>query len=493
MVSDQQVRRLLSLMEKETYFYQAVDKAGMSEKTARKYKQIEKLPSQVKGVHNWRTRTDPFERDWADIVEMLMVHAGFESKTLFEHLQRKHPGRYQDGQLRTLQRRINHWRATEGPAKEVYFSQIHHPGDLCASDFTHMNSLGVTIQGELFEHLLYHFVLTYSNWEAFTISYSESFASLSAGIQNALWKLGYVPDRHRSDRMTAAVNKECNPEVFTRRYQALIRHYNLKPEKTNVRSANENGDVESSHKGLKSVVKQALMLRGSKDFRTIEEYESFLQKIVNQRNMGRKQRLKEELHVMKPLPAIRFDDFKTVEVRVGSGSSINVEQNVYSVHSRLKGEKVRVRIYAETIEVWYAQKTVACMPRLRGKGKHRINYRHIIDWLVRKPGAFANYRYKNDLFPSSWFRMAYDWLKSNMPLQADKEYVRILALAAWESESNTEHAIGYALEHNRPVTVATLTPLVIEKQRIPEVTDITIAPTNLAAYDELLEEVSCYV
>jgi hypothetical protein len=110
---------------------------------------------------------------------------GLEAKTLFEHLQWVHPGRFQDGQLRTLQRKVKQWRAAEGPSREAFFSQQHHPGRLCASDFTHMEELGVLIQGQSFPHLIYHFVLTYSNWEAGTVCFSESFESLSEGLQNA--------------------------------------------------------------------------------------------------------------------------------------------------------------------------------------------------------------------------------------------------------------------------------------------------------------------
>ncbi|MCK5630431.1 MAG: IS21 family transposase, partial [Nanoarchaeota archaeon] len=145
MVKDQQVRRLFMYKKKEKYQYQAADKAGMTEHTAYKYIKAEKLPSQLKREHDWQTREDPFAEDWAEIVEMLGVNPGLEGKTIFEHFQRNFPGRYQDGQVRTLQRRIKHWKTLEGPAKEIYFPQVHHPGDLSASDFTHMNSVCVTI------------------------------------------------------------------------------------------------------------------------------------------------------------------------------------------------------------------------------------------------------------------------------------------------------------------------------------------------------------
>jgi len=148
----------------------------------------------------------------------LDLNPGLEAKSLFEHFQQEYPGLFSDGQLRTFQRKVKCWGVLEGPGKEVFFPQEHYPVDVSKSDFTCMNSLGVTIQGARFDHLIYHFVLTYSNWEAGTICFSETFESLSEGLQNALWELGGVPGRHRADRLSAAVHKECNPEEFTARY-----------------------------------------------------------------------------------------------------------------------------------------------------------------------------------------------------------------------------------------------------------------------------------
>ena len=493
MVTNHQVRRLFMLNKKEKRKAVAAAKSGMDPKTARKYLRIGKLPSQIKCRHDWKTRKDPFEKDWPAIREMLEINPGLEGTTIFEYLQSAHPGRYQDSQLRTLQRRLKYWRATEGPAKEVYFPQKHYPGELCASDFTHMSSLGITILGELFKHMVYHFVLTYSNWETFTICYSESFESLSAGMQNALWELGGVPERHRSDRMSAAVNKDCNPETFTRNYRSLLRHYGITPERTNVKAAHENGDVEVSHRHFKRAVSQALMLRGSKEFHSIAEYEKFLRRIASQLNAGRSQRFEEELNIFRRLPARRFNDYKVIDnIKVGRSSTINLQHNTYSVHSRLIGERVQARIYVDCIEIWYAQKPVERMKRLTGESKHRINYRHIIDWLGRKPGAFENYRYKEDLFPSSWFRMAYDWLRSNMTLQANRQYVRILYCAAKEGQTVTENAVRYLIEQDKEITAINVQQLIEQRTSIPSVKDVVVQSNSLESYDTLLQEVSCH-
>ena len=119
-----------------------------------------------------------------------------------------------------------------------------------------------------------------------SVCYSESFESLSEGIQRALWKLGSVPQRHRTDRLSAAVNNPSDAREFTARYQGLMNHYGLSMEKTQPRHANENGDVESSHRHFKTAVDQSLMMRGSRDFPNIDSYVSFLEEIVDGRNAG---------------------------------------------------------------------------------------------------------------------------------------------------------------------------------------------------------------
>jgi hypothetical protein len=133
----------------------------MDAKTARKYRRLGRLPSELPAQPRWRTQPDPFTEVWEEVRRLLEINAGLEAKTIFEYLQRREPGRGQDGQLRTLQRRIKVWRATEGPAREVFFAQQHMPGRLGASDFTHMEELGVSIQGQSFPHLIYHFVCSY--------------------------------------------------------------------------------------------------------------------------------------------------------------------------------------------------------------------------------------------------------------------------------------------------------------------------------------------
>ena len=488
MVTDAQVRRLKRLSKTEKTQELAAAKAGMDVKTARKYLAKGKLPSESKPERSWRTRKDPFAGVWEEIRRQIDANPGLEAKTIFEALQRSHAGEFGDGQLRTLQRRIKRWRATTGPGREVFFAQKHVPGRLGESDFTHMNELAITIGGQSFPHMLYHFVLVYSNWEDATLCYSESFESLSEGLQNALWELGAVPLEHRTDRLSTAVNNMSEEQEFTSRYEALLRHYRLEGRKIQAGKANENGDIEQRHHRLKRAIDQALLLRGRRDFASVAEYKHFLRLLLAQLNAGRREQLKVEMQYLKALPEGRLESAKRVRVRVDSGSVIYVDRNVYSVHSRLIGEQVEARLSAEAVEVWYGGQKVEHLARLRGRGKHRVDYRHIIDWLVRKPGAFENYRYREELFPTSRFRMAWDALRELIPPRANKRYLEILQLASQEGEARVDAALGAVLAQGE-IGEGKLTRDAIGRALVEEVappTDIAVADVALASFDELL-------
>src|SRR5438132_12631139 len=280
MVTDGQVRKLFRDLESENWLAVAARRAGMDEKTARKYRKLGALPSTQKRPRTYRTREDPLADLWQRVQERLEAEPRLHAKTLFDWLLKEYPGQLSQMQRRTFERRVQHWRATAGAGRTVMFSQVHHAGDLAASDFTTMNSLGVTILGKPFEHLVYHFVLTYSNWESVTICASESFEALADGLQNALWELGGAPRRHRSDSLTAAVNNLSATREFQTRYRDLLAHYGVSGQRINVRQAHENGDAESSHGHFKTAVDQALLLRGSRDFASRDEYVTFLQDVV---------------------------------------------------------------------------------------------------------------------------------------------------------------------------------------------------------------------
>ena len=460
--------------------------AGMSENTALKYRRSGMMPSQSQAVHNWRTRKDPFDDVFSRLAGFLKLEPGLQAVTLFDFVQREYPGQFSDGQLRSMQRRVKFWRATEGAGREVYFEQEHLPGHLGQSDFSHMTRLGVTIGRQSFPHMIYHFVLTYSNWEFARTCFSESFESLSEGLQAALWTLGGVPLKHRTDCLTSAVNDLGNPEEFTARYSALARHYGMELQHIQPRHPNENGDVEQSHNRFVERIDQALMLRGSRDFDSRAEYEQFLTRHVSVANQGRSERFCAESAVLRPLPSQRLDSCRLLKVRVGHGSTVKVLFNVYSVHSRLIGEQVDAAVQSERIDILLGNQVVQRLPRLRGRGGHHIDYRHIIDWLVRKPGAFDQYVYRDALFPSSHFRIAYDTFTATRPVEGKKDYLNLLKLAADAGQSRVEHALQSLLTAQQPLHIETVKQFVTLQSGPAAPTDVQIRPVNLSDYDSLL-------
>jgi hypothetical protein len=461
----------------------AAAKAGIDPKTARKYLENDN-PMQATR-HQWRTRKDDFEGVWSEITAMLTSQPRLEAKTIFSYLLKKYPGQFQEGQLRTLQRKVKQWKGLSGGSKEVYFTQIHKPGVLCGSDFSHMDELNVTIQGRPFPHLVYHFVLTYSNWESVTICFSENLESLSEGFQNALWQLGGAPWNHITDRLTAAMSNFANQPKFGARYKALLDHYGMQGAKTQASSPNENGDAEQAHNRFKKAVDQALMLRNSRDFASLSEYRAFLKDITIERNSARSERLKEEVDHLKELPEDRLQDATVQWLRVGRGSTISVKKNPYSVPSRLIGEEVEARVSGTMVEIWYQGHKVEEHTRLSGKGKASIKYPHIIDWLVRKPGAFENYLYKEQLFPTSTFRAAYDVLKASYPQTYVKQYLGILKAASQDGEARVGRVIK-SLISNENLTLKALLEALSSPEKIESLTDVTVFEIDLDIYDSTL-------
>lgn len=489
MVTDNQVRRLMKLINTEKTFALAAAKAGMSEPTARKYRRLNGLlPSHSQTDRSWRTRPDIFREVWPEIEQFLQQDPSVEAVTIFEHLSRKYTGQFKPSQVRTLQRHIKLWRARFGPPREVFFPQQHTPGRQAQSDFTHMGELAISIASQPFDHLFYHFTLTYSNWETGTVCFSESFESLSTGLQNALWELGALPQEHRTDSLSAAVNLIGNRDEFTARYQGLLTHYSLRASHTSPGRGNENGDVEQSHHRFKKSVAQELILRGSRDFLDRSSYEEFLRRLLKRRNANRRDRLAEELALMRPLPSARLEDYTSEMVRVTRNSTLLVRTNFYSVPSQLIGEKVEVRLYAEHLEVWYASRMVEKIGRLRGEGHARINYRHVIHSLIKKPGAFANYRFKQSLFPRLIFRVAYDFLGEHYPATADRQYLKILQLAASESEEKVELALREMIEGGEMISAEKVTTAVRRKadQALRPGQLVEVKSVALESYDALL-------
>jgi hypothetical protein len=488
LVTDIQVRQLRKKLMKGKTQVAAAAAAGMCERSARAWKDG-LLPSEARQPRTWRTRADPFGSVWLEELVPLLERDEdrvLEARTLLGVLEQGHPGEYGLEQLRTLQRRMRQWRALHGSPREVFFPQEHLPGREGAFDFTDASGLGVTIGGHAFEHLLFELVLSYSGWTFTEVSYSETFEAMSKGIQGALWELGGVPAVLRSDNLSAATHeiKLTGGRGLTRRYRALLEHYDTSSTRIQPGESHENGVVEQKHGRTKRLLAQGLVIRGSKDFVGVDAYEAFVRRVVQDANRLREGKLAQERVRLKALPATRLPFYSTFHPHVSRWSTMQVGKCTYSVPSRLIGHDIEVRQYPAELEVYYDGALVETMPRLRGQQTARIDYRHVIWSLVRKPGAFARYRFREELFPSLTFRRAYDSLRERRGERADVEYVRILHLAASSSESRVEQALERLLSSRAAFDYVQVRDLAAPA---PAAVPVLAIPTpDLGEYDRML-------
>lgn len=465
--------------------------AGMSVRSARKWAHGP-YPSQRHKAHTWRTREDPFAEVFESEVAPLLAEdskAVLEATTLLAELNRRHPEQFSESQLRTLQRRIRQWRALNGPEKEVFFPQEHPPGREAAYDFTNCDELGITICGTPFAHLLFELALSFSGWRWPTVALSESYEALLLGVQEALWQLGGVVEVLRSDNLSAATHELplSGGRTLTRRYQVLLEHYGLKSTRIFPRKAHENGVVEQAHRRTKSILAQMLVLRGSRDFPTVEEYQRWVREMIErEHNALLGEKLVEERRHLHALPAVALPAYTTFTVKVRRWSTIRVVNHTYSVPAKLIGERVRVLLHHDHLELYFAGKLVERLPRVRGQRAARIDYHHVIWSLAKKPGAFARYRWREELFPSLHFRRAYDALRSFQGERADAEYVRILYMAAASGEAVVERTLRELLEDGERFDADRVRGAVRPER--PSVPAVAIGAPDLKVYDALLGE-----
>jgi hypothetical protein len=476
----------------------AAMKAGMDRKTARTYVATGTLPSSMPTARPWRTRDDPFEKQAERIEQLLGEQPRIEAKTLFAVLCTEFPGMFHEGQLRTLQRRVERWHVAhdDGTALAM-LGQRHRPGEAAQTDFTSTTELAIRLAGVLYAHLLGVFVLPFSNWMWITVCLSESTLSIRRTVQRALFQLGHVPQFHQTDNSTGATHQIKKSDEGTRRkrpfnddYEALMRHYGMTPRTIAVGESQQNGDVEAINGASKRAIEQALLVRGNRDFESLEQYQHFLDELCRARNKSRGPRVTLEIEAMRLLTVDKLVEFVEERVKVSCWGTLCVRKNTYSVPPRLIGQTLRVRLYEERIEAYFGERCELVCERLRGEGKRRIDYRHMAWSLLRKPNGFERYIYREEMFPTTAFRRAFDALSvSQQGLARDREYLRILHLAASTMQSDVEAALDLLFEQFEPLTYERVKELADARRRPPLPTLAPMKP-QLAEYDALIAAVS---
>ncbi|MBT8490163.1 MAG: IS21 family transposase [Deltaproteobacteria bacterium] len=493
MITDQQVKKLTKEYQSCGVITMSALKSGMHRETAAKYLVACKLPSELKKQHDWKTHKDIFEGFGDALKDLLKQNPDLHATTLLEYLQERYPGVFTSGHLRTLQRRVKEWKFELESEKEVIFLQDRYPGKSMQLDWTCCNELGITIGGESFNHLLCHSVLVYSGWEWATVCLSESFLSLCEGFQEAVFRLGHIPKELQTDNSSAAthrINLKDKERTFNDTYKSFLEHFDVEPHVIHVGCPNENGSVESANGHLKRRLKQQLILRGSSDFNSVDEYKQFLENILEKLNRHRLEKLKEELALMRSAPPVRLPHYRKEQTKVSRQSMVRLQKVTYSVPSKYIGRELLFHIYESRIEAFYRNKQVFTLPRLRSDRGARIDYRHIIHSLRRKPGAFSNWKYHNHLFPTLTFRQCYDHLGAIYDnRRADREYLDILSLAADYGEKVVEGHIQDLLAGKvKPPVYDTLKSLVIPEAARKKITGTRLEP-SLKGYDHLLKTV----
>ena len=469
----------------------AAAKAGISVRSGRRIENKENPEEQTE--RDWRTREDPLETVWeTELLLLLEREPSLTGTTLLEYLEEHYPELYDQKILRTLQRRVKQWKALHGPEKDVIFRQQAAMARQGFSDFTHPDS-AITITGEPFKHLLYQFRLAYSGWRSvMVIQGGESYAALSSGIQRALKSAGGSPFEHRTDSLSAARNNRQNE--WTDAYGDLCKHYQMEPTRNNLGKSHENGVVECANGSLKRRLSQQLKLRGTHDFDSIETYQAFIDQTVNRLNLRTHTRFQEEKQALQPLPIHQTANYQMLNLRVTRSSTIEVRRVVYTVPSRLIGERIQVKLYHDKLGVYVGQKLAITLSRVYPKpGEQRarsINYKHVIHALAAKPQAFRYSQLRDDLLPNDTYREI--WRHADQALEtreACKWIVTVLRMAhAYDGEQELGEALLIEVKAGHFASIAQLQSRFTDmRQSTP---DIKSTQHALSSYDELLSSLT---
>lgn len=487
-INQKQVNLYMSSRKQGQSQATAAAKAGISERSGRRIDQGQLNPRSK--PRDYRTRKDPLEGAFEQyLVPLLEKEPTLQPITLFEELMEVCPGQFDQTCLRTIQRRVKRWRATEGPEKEVMFLQRHEPGLQGISDYTHLKNQAITIAGEPFKHILYHYRLVFSGWTyAQVVLGGESFESLSSGLQNAFWLSGGVPKEHRTDSLSAAFKNHTQEKTLTERYQSLTKFYGFKATKNNPGIAHENGSIEASHGHLKRRIEQQIKLRGSHDFASLEDYQNLIDTITHKINQACKTRFTQERSHLQNLPTRRTNDFNEFYARVTTSSTINIKRVIYTVPSQLIGERLMVHLFDDHLNIYLGHQKILTLQRTYAHGTARersVNYRHVIHSLAKKPNAFKSSQLRDDLIPEGDFTLIWRHLISAQTIDDASRYMVSLLLIA--ANNNCESALARLvlrqLDAGTQLSIAEC-----KRQFDPSiiVPDIIASQHNLSSYDELV-------
>jgi len=383
-----------------------------------------------------------------------------------------------------------------GRIKPLYFVNPFPPG---IRDFL-ISPIPIQAQ-QPFAHLLYQFRLAFCGWRyVHIIQGGESYSALADGLQSALHALGGAPQEHRTDSLSAAYVNAAEKRRLTDDYHDLCKHYGMRPTTNNLGVSHENGAIEAAHGSLKRRIEQAIKIRGSNDFPTRHAYRAFIEHIVDKLNQRCRGRLAEEQKVLLPLPGHRFIDYSELTVRVTCSSTLSVKRVLYTVPSRLIGERVRIHLYHDRLECFVGQTAAITLPRVypttpTGRARH-IDYRHIIHSLAAKPQAFRFSQFRDEILPNPHYRQLWQQAQQQFtPQEACKWIVAVLRVAYdYDCEGTLVAELMRQAEQGALPDLKSVQTKYLRHRTPPP---IPVRQHQIADYDQLLtgqwlgQEVSC--
>jgi len=302
---------------------------------------------------------------------------------------------------------------------------------------------------------------------------------------------GGVPEEHRTDSLSAAFNNLAEREELTRRYRELCEHYGMRASRNNPGESHENGSIESRQGSLKRSLEQALLLRGGREFAGLQAYEQFVAETVRRLNARCARAWDVERQSLRPLPTRRTADFEEIDARVSKFGVFSAKSALYSVPSRLVGHRLKVRLYNTHLEAWLGGVKVFECERLYGsvENRHpkRIDWRHMLPSLKRKPGAFARWVLRDAMFPRSEYARTWERISGRLP---ERSACRLMV-----------ELLDLADQVNVVTELAAVLDTLNDRDELPDVDSLrkrfapraTLMPSvqvvmpSAAVYDELLE------
>ena len=488
-ITKQQVKLYMKYRENNTQVTAAA-KAGISERSARRIDKNELQPKAGQ-PRTWRTRKDPLVKVWDDIVVPILSNdPSVTAVGIFDYLCENHADKFDTRSRRTLERRIKKWRHLYGPPKEVMFLQTHPLGALGIADFTYYKT-AITINGEPLEHRLFHYRMPASGWSFVQVIYGgESFVAFSDALQNAFIAAQGVPKELRTDSLSAAYKNREQKEDFTQRFKELAAHYSFTASRNNRGVAHENGAIEAAHRHLKAQIEQAIKMRGSNDFESRKQYERFVDGLVQRRNRRIHDNYLREKRQLQPLPRNKSVNYSERYVSVSRSSTVSIKRVTYTVPSQLIGSRLLARVYDNKIELFLGCELALTLERVYGaQGRRRVrsvNYKHVIDALVKKPRAFRQSQLRDDLLPNDNYRLIWQYVDENLsPDKACYYIVKLLYLAKrGDCERQLEQFVTQGIQSGQLPSMRKCEQLFLPA--VADIPEIHVVQHSLKAYDVLI-------